>query len=576
VQFPLELILAIFLMKSYAEYWRSTRAGAPGAWSTFGWIAAWGLASWLAARLLARLAERRHRRGSVATGALIQRYRTGTAALRLGNLAAYWAVLHTLRWTVLADRTWGLAGWPVAGSLAALGPFLAATVASWIPHHRVTREISKATWGLGEYLAHEARYSFFILVPWFFFDGLADLERFLPASARDYLEHHDSLQFVLFAAAFAALMIWFPELLRRLWRCRSLPAGPLRERIESLCRRARLGYRDILLWPMGGSRMANAGVMGLVARHRYVLFTDTLIEALTPDECEAVLGHEIGHVRGRHMRFYLVFAVGFLVLASAAVSLLPAGWEPAAPPAAAIDVPPYVAPLLLVVAFVALYWRVLFGYFSRKLEREADVWGAELAASPVPLITALEKIALRAGGTRNVRSWRHHSVAERVRFLSRTGFDRGAREEYHAHVRRLARGYTAVLALVAALTVWHGFRREGGGWPLIVYRAATEANPDNHEAWMRRGRAALREGRFEEAAEAFERASDLMPRHGRDASDGLRALSRARAANGRYDEAVRHGERAQRLHPDPDFEEELDLFRRRARDERLIEMEGSA
>ncbi len=53
--------------------------------------------------------------------------------------------------------------------------------------------------------------------------------------------------------------------------------------------------------------MVNAMVVGLFPILRYVVVTDRLSAELTPEEIEAVFGHEVGHVKHRHMTYYLFF-----------------------------------------------------------------------------------------------------------------------------------------------------------------------------------------------------------------------------------------------------------------------------
>ena len=57
-----------------------------------------------------------------------------------------------------------------------------------------------------------------------------------------------------------------PEVLRFVLHTQSLPKGPLRERLERLCRANRIRYRDILLWRTDQS-VGNAAVMGLSLIH---------------------------------------------------------------------------------------------------------------------------------------------------------------------------------------------------------------------------------------------------------------------------------------------------------------------
>ena len=57
-----------------------------------------------------------------------------------------------------------------------------------------------------------------------------------------------------------------------------------------------------------------AGVMGLLPRLRYILVTDSLMQALSEEELNAVMAHEVAHVKYKHMLFYVLFLLGYLAL----------------------------------------------------------------------------------------------------------------------------------------------------------------------------------------------------------------------------------------------------------------------
>ena len=53
--------------------------------------------------------------------------------------------------------------------------------------------------------------------------------------------------------------------------------------------------------------MINGAVMGAITPVRYILLTDALLETLPRERVEAVMAHELAHVR-RHHIFWLVMA----------------------------------------------------------------------------------------------------------------------------------------------------------------------------------------------------------------------------------------------------------------------------
>src|SRR5262249_31183013 len=96
--------------------------------------------------------------------------------------------------------------------------------------------------------------------------------------------------------------------------------GPLRQRLLAASRRLRFRCSNLLVWNTHGG-VANAMVAGVFPFLRYVLFTDRLLEELTPEEVEAVFGHEVGHVKHHHMLCYLVFLLASMSVL--ALTLLP-------------------------------------------------------------------------------------------------------------------------------------------------------------------------------------------------------------------------------------------------------------
>ena len=62
-----------------------------------------------------------------------------------------------------------------------------------------------------------------------------------------------------------------PAVIQKMWGCFPLEPGLFRDRIQALCGRAGIRYRNILYWPLFGGRMLTAGVMGIVHRFRYIL-----------------------------------------------------------------------------------------------------------------------------------------------------------------------------------------------------------------------------------------------------------------------------------------------------------------
>jgi STE24 endopeptidase len=114
------------------------------------------------------------------------------------------------------------------------------------------------------------------------------------------------------------LLVIYPTWIAPLFnQFKPLDDESLKSRVQALM--ARCGFAAKGLFVMDGSKRsahANAYFTGLGASKR-VVFYDTLLSRLTPGEVEAVLAHELGHFKHRHVvkRIVTVFALSLLGLA---------------------------------------------------------------------------------------------------------------------------------------------------------------------------------------------------------------------------------------------------------------------
>jgi len=166
----------------------------------------------------------------------------------------------------------------------------------------------------------------------------------------------------------------------------------LKQRIEALL--TKCGFKSQGLFVMDGSSRSshgNAYFTGFGASKRVVFF-DTLLERLNADEIEAVLAHELGHFKHKHVikRIVILFLLSFLGLA-----LL--GWLINQPwfytGLGVTQMSNYMALILfLLVSPIFLFLlRPVMASYSRKNEFEADDYAAN-HASAKDLVKALVKL----------------------------------------------------------------------------------------------------------------------------------------------------------------------------------------
>ncbi|HEX5530110.1 MAG TPA: M48 family metallopeptidase [Methylomirabilota bacterium] len=198
---------------------------------------------------------------------------------------------------------------------------------------------------------------------------------------------------VIFLGGYALLALVAPVWLVPLfYRLTPLPDGPLQSRLLALA--ARVGVPVTGVWVVDQSRKsrtANAAVTGL-GRTRRILLFDTLLDAFTPDEVEAVLAHELAHqLHGDIRRGLLVQGALTLVTFWVASGALRAGgtWLRLDGPADIAGLPLF-GLVLMVVGLVAL--PVANGW-SRHVEHAADRFALETLPGPGPFIGAMERLA---------------------------------------------------------------------------------------------------------------------------------------------------------------------------------------
>ena len=195
------------------------------------------------------------------------------------------------------------------------------------------------------------------------------------------------------------MMVLFPTVIAPLFnKFTPLADQSLKDRIEGLM--TRVGFASKGLFVMDGSKRSahgNAYFSGFGA-HKRIVFFDTLLARLQPHEIEAVLAHELGHFKLKHIvkRITMMFAIslGFLALLGYLKNQVwfytGLGVDPLALPGQTND-----AMVLLLFMLVLPVFTFLFGPLtsisSRKHEFEADAFAAQHTAAR-DLVSALVKM----------------------------------------------------------------------------------------------------------------------------------------------------------------------------------------
>lgn len=347
---------------------------------------------------------------------------------------------------------------PGLAELALLVPLLLTWICFWVFQYDL--ETAARLRGLPERLAHnlpvhelpsrrqfvtmQVRHNFYILiilVAKVLLDrGIAALPL---AKQNDYVVPIATLVVVLI---FLILSPWF---MVSLWTTTPL-TGPLRVRLDAMAAKYHLKFRDVLIWKTH-HMVTNAAIAGAVPKFRYFLLSDSLLEALTDEQIEAVFAHEVGHGRHHHLWWYLGAFVGALALAAAVTDLLTYYLaQHQHPEFAAYSDQLALIPLLFFFAFV-------FSRLSRRFEHQADWFAAQhlagdsgsepdLPRGATLFSNALLGIVHLAHRPEQKDSWLHPAPTKRVKLLTNLATSADARARFQSQM-------TSTRLLVMALVI---------------------------------------------------------------------------------------------------------------------------
>ncbi len=234
--------------------------------------------------------------------------------------------------------------------------------------------------------------------------------------------------FLLLSAVQLVMAILYPVVLAPLFnKFEPIRDEELSAKIRAQMERSGIRVKKILRMDAGiRSRHTNAYFTGIGKTKQIVLF-DTLIESHTVDEVLAVLAHEAGHFRKKHvLKQLLIFAS--LSLAGFYATWLFIQW-PLLFSTFGFSAPlPYVGLLLAGVFWrkAGFFLQPLYMAISRRFEREADIFAADMLGSGAAMARAMKRLAADNLSNLNPHPlyvWFHYShppVVERVALLEGT------------------------------------------------------------------------------------------------------------------------------------------------------------
>jgi Zn-dependent protease with chaperone function len=292
-----------------------------------------------------------------------------------------------------------------------------------------------------------------IVLPWVILSLLYDLVALLPFPGLQKVIGSEWGDLLFFGVFLLFVLIFFPPMVRRLWGCKKLPDGYLKSYLDDFCAKQNF-TADYYLWPLFEGRMLTAAVMGIVPGLRYILLTPALIETMSKAEIEAILAHEIGHVKKYHLLLYVFLIAGFSLLVGMLaepsiylfLSLHSLNRLIVLSGISAETALTLVGSVPLLIAML-VYFRYIFGYFIRNFERQADLFSLQIIGNSQALVSAFEKIAVLSGDIRDQHNWHHFGIGERIDCLQHAEREPDQIRRHSRKVRYSLLAYVVILLL---------------------------------------------------------------------------------------------------------------------------------
>lgn len=441
---------------------------------------------------------------------------------------------------------------PVLTAVACLCLFSVYLGIIWFFAHHCYQIIHQSEASRRSYILTNMAFAIPVVLPWLLLTGIIDTIHLLPFETPRKILNTTLGELVYSVVFLGGIAVVGPFLIQKFWQCRPLRSGTARLRIEQLCARAGVKYANILKWPLFEGRIITAGVMGLVNKFRYILVTDALLKFLTPDEIDAVIAHEIGHVKRNHLWLYIFIIFGYMIITYTTFNLIiyfligsefiygalkSVGFKPMTIISTLVSIG---AILLFIV-----YFRYIFGYFMRNFERQADAHVYMLFNSSGALISTLNKIAMTSRQPADKPNWHHFSITQRVNFLKQCETDSAKIVQHDQKMRRSL--WTYVISLIIVCSIGYSLSYGETGKKLNdrfmekLILSELENSPDSERSYAILGDWHLHKKDYAASIHAYEKAIIRDP----DSANVLNNLAWIYATC--EDKRLRNPERAIRL-----------------------------
>lgn len=214
----------------------------------------------------------------------------------------------------------------------------------------------------------------------------------------------------------AIIPIFSSLLLGKMLKAYEMPDSEIKEQLVAFLQKTDIHDVKLMIWPTKKSKVANALVTGFLKK-KQIFITDYLLENMTIKEVEAILAHEIGHIKHHHLWKRVALILVFPALMFGVGSGMDWFEE------RFTDIPVWIGFSCIVVIFV-VYFIIAFNFFVRVQERQADEYVLTTGVDYRDFASSLLKLAKLNHMTTKMNKvdesfQTHPSIAKRIHWIIR-------------------------------------------------------------------------------------------------------------------------------------------------------------
>ena len=316
------------------------------------------------------------------------------------------------------------------------------------------------------------------------------------------------------------ILVISPLLVTYFWDCRPLEQGELRTKITTFCQTHKIRFKNIMSWNALNKGLVTAAVIGAFPFSRYLLITPRLRDLLTADEIMAVVAHESGHVKKRHIYYYIFLFVGFTLVAFKIIDRLFKSIFVSnndfifsmSPNGRIVAHSNNFLFIILFIIILLLYFRFVFGYFMRNFERQADLFCFESGINPDLLVSSFEKLGEKTGKKEEKSYWHHYTLNQRINFLQQCASSPETIINHHQRVKHAMKSALFIFLLLTLLTFNPYTRQLDARLDRDIFQSYINQSPDKPIIYLQLAQLHYNQGRWRQAKAAYQQSLKLNPR----------------------------------------------------------------